>query len=367
MKQFDKREVIGGLLVLFVGVLIGSFWLADIATPVQAFFTSLGSLATALTLVFLFVQNMSQAKELKEERDDRKAHEDAQKNMWQEQREMLTFQKLQMHKSMFNDLLNEVERFHGVSFYDRVGLYKKCFPNNNLGHFNDTLQSSLSNKNNNGLSECADLFLKAVGNKGQKPYLGNDLLQALMQLSQKLHLSLPNKNNFGDISLGVGNNTLLITNIFSLSRTITIYTHTFERLYDFCGLEFDYEIAGHNFDTHPLFDYVFRTNNIPFDVEFGKMDGPIKLLYGVLKNINRNSSTISQQLHAEVLNVEGIFEDGLTNKTDKESALILFQSIKSLGDAVIKISCYSDYLDNSKNTAESQLQEVYSAIQMHYL
>lgn len=84
-RGFESIYIIVAVIVFFVGVFIGAAWLAGKSAldTIEA----AGSLATALTLVFLFYQHV----QLKERQDKQ---EDKQADMWREQNEIILFQKI---------------------------------------------------------------------------------------------------------------------------------------------------------------------------------------------------------------------------------------------------------------------------------
>lgn len=354
MKQFDKREVIGGLLVLFVGVLIGSFWLSDVAAPAVAFFTSIGSLATAFTLGFLVWQNSQQAKRLDKQ-------EEHQLNMWEEQREMLVFQKLQTHKGMFNDLLNEIEHDLDVKFDDRLGLYRKIFPNNDLSHFDITTISKDTSKSH--LIECRMLFTKISKHEKSDMLQAHKLLIELLNLRGKLHLSFTNNNNFGDITTGDDISPTVIVNVFALSETISIYQQVLEKLYDFCGLRLDYVITHYNFHNNPLFDCVFASDDLPgFEIHWGNLKLITRHLYNVTKNVDRRSPTYHEDMYEEVRQAEELFENRLRNKTTEEALEEINCAVDDLYSATLD-ACDADFIDRNRKKALNDLRVAISHLE----
>jgi hypothetical protein len=87
------------------------------------FFTSLGSLATFGTLVYLIMQNKEQ-----------KNHQSKQVKMWDEQNEQLSFQKYQTHRAEFFNLISSIEvRNNGVFVVKHKNkLYNRLFPRNSF-------------------------------------------------------------------------------------------------------------------------------------------------------------------------------------------------------------------------------------------
>lgn len=252
MKQFDKREILGGLVVLFVGVLIGCFWLADVATPIQAFLTSLGSLATALTLVFLIVQNTSQAKEIKEERLKRERHEKKQRKMWASQEKMLIFQKYQNHKELARELLEELEHEHSVVINKKSVLYRKLFPNNNSEHCDVkvAITSSAYGKSSIALIDSLynDLIELIEAFRGMKltpiatiesdiaGKIYDDYLVKLFQFASLLHVELSFDGVEGS-TYPLNNPGIRFANIFIATRTFETLESVYIDISHFCGNE----------------------------------------------------------------------------------------------------------------------------------
>ncbi|MBN3492036.1 hypothetical protein [Vibrio neptunius] len=110
------------IVALLIGLLIGVHYPAKYAPETKDVISSAGSIATALTLIFLVVQNVINHK--KQEEQNR------------EQREMLNLQKYENHLNLFHQRLNSIstdERYHElVSFKSKGLLYRKIFPSNNL-------------------------------------------------------------------------------------------------------------------------------------------------------------------------------------------------------------------------------------------
>ena len=328
MKQFDKSEVIGGLLVLFVGVLIGAFWLSDVASPAIGLFTSIGSIATALTLVFLVIQNKKQEKH--------------QLDMWKEQREMLVFQKLQMHKSLFNDLLNELEDNLNVTFFDRTGFYKKIFPDNGFNNFSAVVLNIKGDIKADSLPDCISMHQRLI--KSLEDYEAmksntfvNQHLTDLLRFGSMLHVTLPNEHKFGDITCTIGSNTFCLTNIFELNKTISIYEKVLARICDFSELE--HVSSRKNWDgSHyhqALFDFVFlQLNHREFNVNLGQVQSVISDIYKRFIKNGENYLCEDNVVSSVLFYVHILFAEGFKN-TDEEQAIIkLLPLLKELYQAL---------------------------------
>lgn len=112
---------------------------------------------TILTLAFLINQHMQLKSMQDTERADRENHEKKQQEMWQEQKEMLSFQKFQVHKEEFNKLLDQLEKnFPKIKFNDRIYLYQILFPGN------DFMSSSVKLRENSTLLELVEHFKKTM-------------------------------------------------------------------------------------------------------------------------------------------------------------------------------------------------------------
>ncbi|WP_305817921.1 hypothetical protein [Photobacterium leiognathi] len=85
--------------------------------------TAVGSLATFFTFIYLILQNKEQ-----------KAHEEQQIKMWNEQNEMLCFQKYQTHRTEFFNLITSIEeRYEGIFVVKHKNrLYRRIFPRNSF-------------------------------------------------------------------------------------------------------------------------------------------------------------------------------------------------------------------------------------------
>ncbi|MFM5237606.1 hypothetical protein [Aeromonas veronii] len=124
-RGFESIYIIVAVIVFFVGVFTGAAWLAGKSAldTIEA----AGSLATALTLVFLFYQHV----QLKERQDKQ---EDKQADMWREQNEIILFQKYQTHRNEFFSFIGVIEdRYRGVFvFKNKNKLYCRLFPQNSF-------------------------------------------------------------------------------------------------------------------------------------------------------------------------------------------------------------------------------------------
>ncbi|MBY8068785.1 hypothetical protein KW492_11025 [Vibrio fluvialis] len=352
MKQFDKREILGGLVVLFVGVLIGSFWLSDIASPAVGFFTSIGSIATAFTLGFLVWQNSQQAKRLDKQ-------EEHQQTMWKEQREMLTFQKLQMHKSLFNDLLNELEVNHGVKFYNRTELYKNIFPDNNFSKFSaQVLPQSIVDAQAGSLQDSKTIYEKIMNRQAdydaiQSSNFVHSHLNDLWQFFGLLHLTFPNKNNFGDITYKFCSKDFLIMNIFDLDKTLYVCEEVLQHLCDFSGLEHKpiKTNTGSAFYTKALFNYFFlQINHREFTINLGQVRGSFNEIYRLITELpkDREFQDSAASSVASFLNL--ILNNEFADLSEKEAIKKLLPQTRYLHE-LLEEDYNSGHLPNKKQDA----------------
>lgn len=124
---FETMYIFVAVIIFFVGLFIGSAWLAG--ESVLNIIEASGSLATALTLVFLFYQHV----QLKTRQDQQ---EDNQREMWKEQNEIILFQKYQTHRAEFFNLVDAIENRHRgkLIFKNKNRLYKRLFPLNSFSN-----------------------------------------------------------------------------------------------------------------------------------------------------------------------------------------------------------------------------------------
>lgn len=317
----------------------------------------LGSIGTVLTLAFLIVQNRSQAKEIKEEREKRESHETEQQRMWKEQREMLTFQKLQMHKSLFNDLLDELEGNLNVTFFDRTGMYKKFFPYNGFNQFYAVVHpQEIKNIQAGSLQDCKVLHSRVINNlKDYESIQSKDFvyghLQDLLRFGSLLHLTLPNEHQFGDITCMIGSEDVLITNIFEPHKTISTYEQVLQRLCDFVELKHSSSrmFWGGGFYQQALFDFIFlQIGYREFTVHLGEVRGVISNIYtSCVKNIDdtwRDDSSVREEL----FNIQLLFSSELKNATEAEAIRNLLRCTKGLYQALEEHSGQSQPLSTDK-------------------
>ncbi|MGY3946291.1 hypothetical protein BJP24_13425 [Aeromonas allosaccharophila] len=124
---FELIYIFVAIIMFFVGMFIGGAWLAG--KSVLDIIEASGSLATAFTLVFLFYQHV----QLKIRQDKQEKN---QQDMWREQNETILFQKYQMHRAEFFNLVDAIEtRYKGkFIFKNKYRLYRRLFPHNTFSN-----------------------------------------------------------------------------------------------------------------------------------------------------------------------------------------------------------------------------------------
>lgn len=352
---FLASVVLGGLIV--GGILTASFELRPFDSQwISAFGTVLAAVGTVFTLWFLIYQNASQAEELRQERKNRKDHEDEQKNMWQEQREMLTFQKLQMHKSLFNDLLNELEVNHGIKFYNRTELYKNIFPDNNFSKFSaQVLPQSIIDAQTGSLQDSKTIYEKIV--KSQTDYdaiqSSNFVHSHLLDLKDfifLLHLTFPNQNNFGDITYYFDSKDYLIINIFDLERNFSICEEVFQHLCDFAGLEHSpiRTNLGIAFYTEAVFKYFFgQIGYGEFTFNLGQVRGSFIEIYKLITQLPKDSEFQDSAVSGVALLINGLFINDFKNLSEKDAIAKLLPQTRYLHE-LLEEDSFSVDLPNKK-------------------
>ncbi|PKG37493.1 hypothetical protein [Psychromonas sp. Urea-02u-13] len=244
--------LIGGLILGFLVDLIFTNWVAsgsakfgNWAAWTGAFFTLFAAIAAGIaargalkTLSFMRIQHA----DLATENTNRFEHE---KNVWKEQKEMLFFQKHREHKQQFYNTLNDLQKEHSISFYNRSNLYSSIYPKNRFDHcdyevdLND--DGALGHKNLhylfNDISESLSKFVNFSGIKLQKHI--EDHLNKLLRFSSLLHINFNDDNKTGDLYWNVDqlNSKVYILNIFDSLKSTIVMQNVFFEMLSFSGNE----------------------------------------------------------------------------------------------------------------------------------
>ncbi|ENY7807897.1 hypothetical protein WOC12_00525 [Vibrio parahaemolyticus] len=344
--------VVAAVLLLIVGAVWGGAMTVFLDTGGSW----LGSIGTVLTLVFLIVQNRSQAKEIKEEREKREHHETEQQKMWAQQREMLLFQKLQMHKSLFNDLLDELEDSLKVTFFDRTGMYKKFFPHNGFNQFSAVIHAQdIEDIQAGSLQDCKVLHHRVISELRNHKFIQSkdffhNHLHDLLRFGSLLHLKLPNESQFGSITYMYGSEDILVTNIFEPHKVISTYEKVLQRLCDFA------ELKHSSSETHwgglyqqALFDFVFlQISYREFTVHLGEIRGVISNIYTSFVKKLDDSWDDNNSFREELFHIRLLFTTELKNTTEAEAIKKLLRCTKGLYQALEESSDQSQPLSTSK-------------------
>lgn len=290
----------------------------DLATWVAAF-------GTVLTLGFAIRQNRQLREEqnkeklerkaeenkhkhnLKVERDKREEHERKQQNMWQEQNEHLSFKKFQTHKTMFTEMLHELEnKFKDeFYFYDIDGLYEELFPKNGFLSCQTIVNLESAGENRAGsLKDALDgyLFLNESLDDCHK-YTANSyehshkFLGQLLTLSSNLHIDFKPNSEYGGVyaDIKVGEPWFLL-NVFSPLRTAIIIEHVLKRLCSFTGNQGAVVSLSHkqtSFLFETLQNFAFKHTNLR-GYKFSTYDmGTVIYLLNDIKNALPNYRNIN--------------------------------------------------------------------------
>lgn len=224
MKRFDSKELIAASIVLFIGILIGSFWLSGLAESISKLAATLGSLATAATLVFLIYQNIG----LRKRQDSQQEQQD---EIWAEQKEMLIFDKYQRHQNMFDTLLDSLETKHNhlFKFVDRIALYEQLFPYNSPTNCEYEINHSSTSFQCTSLSEALKIThaVTTIETSLSTP----QLIHAIHELKECLNVNFVGHLEVGGFSSLNGSN--IDVNLFQPLITIKILCDIVERLINF--------------------------------------------------------------------------------------------------------------------------------------
>lgn len=201
-------------------------WVGAIATVVAA-------IGTVSTLAFLIHQNRSQAKEIREERAKREAHE-------VKQQELLSFQKYEMHKTAFHSILDQLEKSISIKFRNRESLYESMFPHNN---FNKCSIKFIDATFMNGIlmrraQICNHIAL--INSRNVQRDRDTDIIDyfaKVLDLSAHLQVSLQPIHSIGNIHWRLDNQPFL-GNVFDLKSDLVALETVMSRLAKFCDHPF---------------------------------------------------------------------------------------------------------------------------------
>ncbi|ELV8647948.1 hypothetical protein QNE85_003234 [Vibrio fluvialis] len=316
------------------------------ANWVSAIGTAMAALGTVLTLGFLIYQNIELRRSQQEETLKREAHEEKQQNMWNEQREMLTFEKLKMHKQEFNALLDELERKFTVTFFDRTALYKGIFPNNRLQ--SSEINIVIRNNDLNALHKASELYaeLFTLINRiesnqvtaAQEVDVADSFIRCSGKLRYYLKIEIPNNDYFGDITIGEGRDRFIITNVFSSLKSTSVYGEILKELSDFGGIEFNEPILSGNFYNKPLYAFACSHNvHGGFNVRLGQVGKAFSDIYHIMR-INDKYLITDETLLKAFQETEILLDSGLHSLTEIQAAYKLCGIAKVLKQALVRSS-----------------------------
>ncbi|NOH82863.1 hypothetical protein F0249_03495 [Vibrio sp. 03-59-1] len=229
---------------LFLTIILPRFFSGELETGDMA--TWAAAFGTICTLGFLINQHtelrekqQNEKKEFEIERDKREEHERKQQEMWAEQKETLSFQKLQMHKLEFNNILLELERTNKFEFINKTTLYSNIFPINNFKTC-ETIINLDSEYRQNELQDIINKFhlLTNSFNSFYNPNTTEDQaynhLKCLLELAYALQVRFKPEPKVGDILYDPQLESHTI-NIFDPIATATQCEMILIKLCDFSG------------------------------------------------------------------------------------------------------------------------------------
>jgi hypothetical protein len=226
----------------------------------------IGSISTAITFVFLIIQNIkireqqkiaeikqteSEFRLQKEARLRQKAADKRQQlfelrqtKLWNSQHVKINFEMYQAHKREFFSVLDDIEKssFLTIEFYNREGLYRSIYPMNSFNHV--SLDVVIDNSDDCVSGSLADINTMYLLTIDQLTKLSNyiidgkerrsavyDHLDNLLFLSSKLNLMIISKGNFGDLCW----NEHVVLNAYELNDTVNTLHHAFKGIMVFVG------------------------------------------------------------------------------------------------------------------------------------
>lgn len=201
---------------------------------------------TILTLGFLIKQHTQlreeqkkEKQELVAERQKREAHERKQQDMWDQQLEMLTFEKFQKHKAAFHSVLDQLENSPHIKFFDREALYEELFPNNSFEScVTNKANAEFLNKLNNDYRDIWE-HVKQI-NQSKNGVLDDklfvDFFIKVTSLAASLKIQLQPTHEVGNLYWDMEDQQFM-GNIFNPRESIHALEAVIKRISSFCYVE----------------------------------------------------------------------------------------------------------------------------------
>ncbi|MEL7290410.1 MAG: hypothetical protein AAGJ78_04840 [Pseudomonadota bacterium] len=230
--------LLGMLGVWFGGVCLGlildRYSSGDLETGDMA--TWAAAYGTICTLGFLINQHIQLRHSQDKERETREAHERKQQEMWVEQRELLKIQKQQIHKELFFNKLDEIEKSISDTFYfyDRGQLHDSLFNLNGLDLVINESQPVVKNIQTSFDRIRSSLELPVSESK-IKNFLQN--LHDIYKFYLLLDPGAP--STIGDVygSSRIKDHQFSVINIFDIEKQLYDISNVFWRLCKFGGYQ----------------------------------------------------------------------------------------------------------------------------------
>ncbi|QUM81696.1 hypothetical protein HWV01_16100 [Moritella sp. 5] len=225
----------------------------------------IGSISTAVTFVFLIIQNIKireqqkladrkqeeaelrqEAAEKRQEAADQRQEqfELRQKEIWDSQQVKIQFEMYQAHKREFFRVLDDIENPSSmdIEFYNREELYRRIYPMNSfksvsldIDNTDSSMPGDLADINKSYLLIIKQLTAFSIGNMDEKerkeaPHL---YLLALVELLSLLNLTIIPKDKFGDVLV----NKKMVLNAYNLDTSINTLYHVLKGIMAFIGYQ----------------------------------------------------------------------------------------------------------------------------------
>ena len=239
---------ISGMLGIWVGVIfIPLFWegLAFKDNIFSGIGTWIGSIGTIGTLLYLIYQN-------NQLRDNQKQTNEKQQEMWDSQREIIAFQKLQTHKKEFNAILDDLESNFPIIFVNRANFYRNIFPNNDFEKCSPKVPLAIKEDQvvagdlsdirdatkfiNDSLNEFSLLSPKKIYNHTHRH------LHQISSIMSTLHMNIIRPKETGDVFIDIGDGYFLL-NAINPSLTLEIIERVVNTLMQFTGNKDNFQIS----------------------------------------------------------------------------------------------------------------------------
>lgn len=190
------------------------------------------SLLGAVGTVGVMLLGIKQFKVQQQQINDQKKRQDdfelRQQQKWDQENEMLSFQKYQMHVSLFESLLTKIEAEHPITFNDKLSIYQEFYPSNSFikTDFSFTNKSQHHRKLDREFAKIENTLV--LYSRVPSAKLAKEILISYRKI--KLHLSI-------DPIIEINNNTFPKIELNYFKDIVGACIYTFDKICHFSKYE----------------------------------------------------------------------------------------------------------------------------------